>query len=60
MNAFTLTDEPPVPAFLCRAMQQSRIPCERHGNSTPIGEINNHSIVSNVNALYYDPLCFNP
>ncbi len=54
MDPFTLANEPPVLTLLGGAMQESRIPHQRHRNSTPIGEINNQSIIGNANILDHD------
>jgi hypothetical protein len=45
MNAFALTDQAPVVTLLGRAMQQSEIPGQGHGNRSPFDQVNPQGIL---------------
>jgi len=60
MYPFALANESPVPAFLWSAMQEPRIPCQRHRNNAPIRELGDQSIVGNANILYRNWLYLSP
>jgi hypothetical protein len=51
MDAFTFTNHPPVVALLLRAMQESRIPRQRHRHGASVGQVYHEGVFSNSNIL---------